>query len=471
MTHGTRVVEPVDNETTVVTTIDSVPVVNEDGLTVDRQRVRVVTEPGGGDVEVMLVSPGGAPVGMGNPLPVSITDAVLNVDATFSSKVSTLNSSFIPLAANAVFVGEWEDCLNYAALTFTINTDQNSAQNGAVVQWSDDGVNVLSLQYATVQPLPTGVFFVLAPQGKFFRVVYTNGPVAQTVLRSEVSLLFTAPAVTQGPIANPATDLNIATSTTAHLKGRVFDGPFAGVWQAIGTDGLGKLLTLDQQAATDAAAALLRHEQAVVELQGVNTELDTIAGHLADDVLPSTVGVRGWLRRIYDTLTGGIRARTDIAYYASPAGGTVAFNITTGVVTIAASGLQSLALMENPANSGVDCYLDVGEFGSSGNTTFQRLRNATILTRGTALLPSNMGGGANAGALRMYAGGSNFTFSGGTVAKTAHIAAFQQYLTLLGGRVRLRPGQSLLWQITGPGGLGGSLTASVFFEYWERPAT
>lgn len=464
---GVRVIQPDPiDEPGRTPEIDTVTV-TVDGETRERQRVTVTTEPGT-HVDARLIHAGGAPVDSDNPVPVQITDATLNVDATFTSRISTLNSSFTPLGANETFVGTWEDCLNYAALTFTINTDANSAQDGAVVQWSDDGVNVLSLQTATVQPLPTGIFFALAPQGKFFRVIYTNGPVAQTFLRSEVSMLFSAPALTQGPIANPSTDLNIGVTTVGHMKGRVMDGPYAGVWQAIGTDGLGKLFTVDAQAAADAAAALVRHEQAVVELQAVNTELDGIRTEQfrRTDPLPAggnTIGVVG--------VNSIPPVRDEIGFYASAAGGHQAFNITTGLVSITSSGLQPLALLANPSGSGLDIWLDMGEFGSSANTTFQRQRVVSFTTSGSGVSPGNMAGvTANTSPLRFYLPG-NFTVSSPVTVKTAHIAAFSQYLTSLKGKVRIRPGQALYWVIQGPGGLGGSLTASIFFEYWQAPAT
>ena len=157
-------------------------------------------------------------------------------------------------------------------------------------------------------------------------------------------------------------------------------------------------------------------------------------------------------------------------YYASLAGGRRAFNITTGIVTIAATGEQPLAVLDNPANSGKDAFLDLGEFGASANTTFRRIRNRTVTNLANPISGSNMGGGSEQSVLKMYAAPNYTQAADGAIAKTAHIAAFQQYVTELKGRVVLRPGQRLVWTITGPGGLGGSMTASVFFEYWELPA-
>jgi hypothetical protein len=175
-----------------------------------------------------------------------------------------------------------------------------------------------------------------------------------------------------------------------------------------------------------------------------------------------------------------VRSLSPIAYYASAAGGRVAYNITTQLVTFTTNGEQPLAALVNPTGSGMDIYLDMGEFGSSLNTAFRRYRNATITATGTPLTGSNTGGGSGTSVARMYTGGAGlapgstptFTRSGGTIAKTAHIAAFQQYKTDIGGRVVLRPGQNLSWTITTTTNVTAAnpMTASVFFEYWELPS-
>lgn len=173
---------------------------------------------------------------------------------------------------------------------------------------------------------------------------------------------------------------------------------------------------------------------------------------------------------VYRQRVGGqVIIQDPIAYFASAAGGRVAFNCSTGVVTIASSGEQPLAAIRNPTGSGKDVYVDLGEFGSSANTTFKRYRNPTLNITGAKQTSSNMGGGSATAALEMYIP-ANYTRTGGTVAKTAHIGAYSQYVTEIKGRVVIRPGQAIAWTIEGPGGMGGSMTASVYFEWYERPS-
>lgn len=162
-------------------------------------------------------------------------------------------------------------------------------------------------------------------------------------------------------------------------------------------------------------------------------------------------------------------AEEPIAFYASEAGGRLAFNITTNVVTITSSGEQPLALLENPADSGKDMYIDTGEFASSVNTQFRRYRGPTINTRGTAKNGANMSGGSTLSVMKMYPAGEFTVTSPGTVAKTAHITAYEQYVTSIKGKTVLRPGNALYWTIDQPSG-GTQLTASIYIEYYELPA-
>jgi hypothetical protein len=161
--------------------------------------------------------------------------------------------------------------------------------------------------------------------------------------------------------------------------------------------------------------------------------------------------------------------RADNSFYASALGGRKSFNITTGLVSISGTGEQLLGLLENPTGSGKDIYLNVGEFGSSVNTQFRRYRTPTISTRGTARTGVNTSGGSTTSVLTFYPAGQFTVSSNGTVSKTAHIAAYQQYKTDIKGISILRPGNAALWTIDQPQG-GSTFTASIYFEYFELDA-
>jgi len=105
--------------------------------------------------------------------------------------IDTGNSTTTPLLANATFTGPWTDILNYSQISFSIFTDQNSATNGLVIQFSSDGVNIDHQHRYTVLASVSPFFgdnFQLHPHARFYRLIYTNGPVNQTAFRLETVL-------------------------------------------------------------------------------------------------------------------------------------------------------------------------------------------------------------------------------------------------------------------------------------------
>lgn len=96
--------------------------------------------------------------------------------------VSALNSTTTPLGAGGVFMGGIESTLNSISLTLMCAMD---ADGSIAVQWSQDGVN-----FGFIQTFATQANFVRAlrldVRAEFFRIVYTNGAVAQTVFRLQL---------------------------------------------------------------------------------------------------------------------------------------------------------------------------------------------------------------------------------------------------------------------------------------------
>lgn len=210
-----------------------------------------------------------------NPVPVDFggTVNVENLTVQYESVISTVNSTSTPLAANATFMGQWEDVKNYAAIASSFKTDQPSAPNGALLQFSENGVDPLIVEAGTV-PANIGGFSVVAPQARYVRVVYTNGPVAQTYLRAEIRYLFNAPSVTQTAIGGATSDLSVATVTKAHMQGRIMSGPYTGLWGALGTDGTGRLLVAVDGTVELGAATLAALENTTVTVANPTTSVE-----------------------------------------------------------------------------------------------------------------------------------------------------------------------------------------------------
>lgn len=164
------------------------------------------------------------------------------------------------------------------------------------------------------------------------------------------------------------------------------------------------------------------------------------------------------------SLGGG--PQRDYQHYASAAGGRCSFAVSTGYVTVpTVAGQTAFAAFENPADSGIDAYLWFGEFASTANVKFRRMRGATMQTRGTPRPSGNVGRGANVAACKMYALG-NFTadLTNAVESKVAMMLAYDTYMSHIGG-VRFKPGDLACWTVEGK-----AQESAIYLEWWEVPA-
>ncbi len=97
----------------------------------------------------------------------------------------TGNSSVIPLGISGVFTGTGEDVKDYATITLLVKSDEASATDGLSLEYSPDGTNWDDNDKYTVSA-DSAKALTLWPEGRFFRVVYTNGGTAQTFFRLQV---------------------------------------------------------------------------------------------------------------------------------------------------------------------------------------------------------------------------------------------------------------------------------------------
>ena len=162
-------------------------------------------------------------------------------------------------------------------------------------------------------------------------------------------------------------------------------------------------------------------------------------------------------------LEGGLVDVRDLEqYYAADAGGNVLFNVTSGEVNLANTGVVVAALV-NPVNSQVNCYIDLIELGATIAGRFRRFRNGT-LTLPTPIDELNAGGGTNRSTSKFYAAGS-LAASAGTVGKTIFVAASSSHTSQLMGTRILKPGQNFYWTFT-PNSTATS-TAAIDVSWWE----
>lgn len=125
-----------------------------------------------------------------------------------STLVDVANSSTTPLGISGVFTGSFTDVTAFTSVTVIVFSDQPSATNGYVLQWSTDGINIDDEQrflYAG-SPSEQGKVVHATVRARFFRVRYTNSISAQTIFRLQTLL---RPGPQQGSVAS----LGIGTST------------------------------------------------------------------------------------------------------------------------------------------------------------------------------------------------------------------------------------------------------------------
>lgn len=134
-------------------------------------------------------------------------------------KISTVNQTTTPLANAGVFTGGWESARDYTTLTVTVFADKASAASGFVVQWSSDAVNIdFSDTYSVSANV--GATWTTVSKNAYFRVVYTNGAVTQTVFRlAAIQRQSGAPGYAENNLTDAqirATPLPISGTVTAN---------------------------------------------------------------------------------------------------------------------------------------------------------------------------------------------------------------------------------------------------------------
>lgn len=106
------------------------------------------------------------------------TDSTGALRIDMNGTLSTNNSSIAALLGSAIFTGTSEDVLNYNELVITIYSDANSATDGLSIQQSTDNSNWVIADVYTITG-GVGKTISVPRQARYFRVVYSNGTIAQ----------------------------------------------------------------------------------------------------------------------------------------------------------------------------------------------------------------------------------------------------------------------------------------------------
>lgn len=157
----------------------------------------------------------------------SSTNGILNISTGSSSIISTGNSTTTPLVANATFTGTFEDISGYAGVSILAKVDQDSATNGAIIDFSNDGITAIRSSTQTVLAAGGGLFFEVTPEGRYFRIRYTNGTVNQGTFILQTIYRTVAVSLNQLPIGATLTDVNTSLITRSVGVGKDPSGDYA----------------------------------------------------------------------------------------------------------------------------------------------------------------------------------------------------------------------------------------------------
>jgi hypothetical protein len=115
------------------------------------------------------------------------TDNKLETITHGRGECSVVNSTDTPLGIGATFTGTWEEVLDYSQIVILVKTDQYSAIDGLMIEWSCDGINIDAEDKFTIKA-NAGKIFTFGAVGKYYKITYTNGAVAQSFLRLQTLL-------------------------------------------------------------------------------------------------------------------------------------------------------------------------------------------------------------------------------------------------------------------------------------------
>lgn len=148
-----------------------------------------------------------------------------NIDARESGGVSPLNSTSTPLGINETYTGSFESVVGYTNIALSVFSDQNSAVDGLIVEYSSDGINVDSTEVYTLTA-NKGAQYSFGVLTKWVRIKYVNGTVAQTSFRLQTIYHTYAPKSSSHRIADSITGQNDAELVKSVITGEDPTGVF-----------------------------------------------------------------------------------------------------------------------------------------------------------------------------------------------------------------------------------------------------
>lgn len=204
------------------------------------------------------------------------------------------NTTNTPLGIDEVFTGTgWQSTLDYGVISIDVNTDQDSAIDGLVVQWSHDGDTIDNEDIMTIFA-DTPKTFTFGPANQYVRLKYTNGSVAQGIFSLQTLLrrVYVKPSshrITDSIVGQDDAELVKAVLTGLDIQSNVFENikSFGGALNV--TDGyaykrpLTKFIQRDSGGATNPSTAISSGDRTVT--------FDSITGFAIGDFVDLHEGI------------------------------------------------------------------------------------------------------------------------------------------------------------------------------------
>lgn len=162
-----------------------------------------------------LIAVGGSSISLGQTtmaksIPVTVaSDQALTV---FNGTLDAGNSSTAILGSSGgVFTGSALNVFNQTATNVYVYSDQSSAASGVSLQFSSDGTNWHEVDAYTYTAGGNALIITTPTRAEYFRIVYTNGSVAQTVFQLQTIHKFS-------PAFGAITEVIDTFGTQAHVQ-------------------------------------------------------------------------------------------------------------------------------------------------------------------------------------------------------------------------------------------------------------
>jgi len=153
--------------------------------------------------------------------------------------VDSGNSTTTNLGVSSVFTGVWTDVLLYNNIVITILASSASATNGLQVQWSNDGSTIHSTDIFNISA-NLGKQFSFGRLSRYYRIVYTNGVIAQTSFSLQTILCIGNLKPSSHRINDSIIDEDDAELIKAVITGRTTGG----IYKNVNVDADGNLQTI-----------------------------------------------------------------------------------------------------------------------------------------------------------------------------------------------------------------------------------